>query len=160
MMLAFLILFVLACVLFVIAFRRGKEVPRKAMRVGTGIIVKVLPLLLLAFVLSGMLQVAIPPALIEQWLGQEAGLRGVLIGGACGALIPGGPYVSFPIIAAVYKAGAGIATVIAFITGWAMLGVGKIPFELALMGARFTIARMVLFFVFPFIAGWVAYLLF
>jgi len=160
MMSAFLILFVIASVLFVIAFRRGEGLPRKALGVGSGIIVKILPLLLLAFVLSGMLQVAIPPAYIEQWLGQQAGLKGVLIGGACGALIPGGPYVSFPIIAGVYKAGAGISTVIAFITGWAMLGVGKIPFELALMGTRFTCARIVLFFVFPFIAGWMAYLVF
>lgn len=157
---AFLLLAVFALVLFMAAVRRRDGSARKAVRFGADMLVKVTPLLLLAFVLAGMLQAAVPPELIKGWLGQQAGLRGVLIGGVCGALIPGGPYVAFPIIAAVYKAGAGISTVIAFVTGWAMMGVGKIPFELAFMGTRFTLIRVLFFLVFPILAGWAAYLVF
>jgi len=158
MIFAFMILFVLAAALFGVALRRGNGLPQKAIRTGARMLAKAAPLLLLAFVISGMLQAAVPPATIRQWLGTQAGLKGVLIGGVCGAMISGGPYVAFPIIAAVYKAGAGISTIIAFVTGWAMLGVAKVPFELALMGTRFTVARIALFGAFPFVAGWVAYL--
>jgi uncharacterized protein len=157
---AFVFLAVFALALLIVAARRGDGSARTAIRLGTGMMVKVIPLLLLAFVLAGMLQATLPPELIEAWLGQHAGLRGVMIGGACGALIPGGPYIAFPIISAVYKAGAGISTVIAFVTGWAMMGVGKIPFELTFMGTRFTLVRILLFLAFPFLAGWVAYLVF
>ncbi|MFZ0451583.1 MAG: permease [Desulfatiglandaceae bacterium] len=157
---AFAVLAVFALALLIVAARRGDGSARKAIRLGTDMMVKVIPLLLLAFILAGMLHSALPPRLIREWLGQHAGLRGVLIGGVCGALIPGGPYIAFPIISAVYKAGAGISTVIAFVTGWAMMGVGKIPFELAFMGTRFTLLRILLFLVFPFLAGWAAYLIF
>jgi uncharacterized membrane protein YraQ (UPF0718 family) len=160
MIAATVILTVFALVLFIAAVRRGDGSAQKAMRSGTNMLVKVIPLLLLAFVLAGMMEVSFPPGLIREWLGQNAGLRGVLIGGACGSLIPGGPYVAFPIISAVHKDGAGISTVIAFVTGWAMMGVGKIPFELAFMGTRFTFERVLLFLVFPLLAGWVAYLVF
>ncbi len=85
------------------------------------------------------------------------GLRGIIIGTIAGTSIPGGPYISFPIISAVHEAGAGIGTVVAFVTGWAMRGLGKLPFELAIMGTRFTLVRMLLFAVFPVIAGWIAY---
>jgi len=157
---AFVLLAGFALALLIVAVRRGDGSAQKAIRFGTGMMVKVIPLLLLAFVLAGMLQSALPPRVIREWLGQRAGLRGVLIGGACGALIPAGPYVAFPIISGVYKAGAGISTVIAFVTGWAMMGVGKIPFELAFMGTRFTLLRILLFLAFPFLAGWAAYLVF
>jgi uncharacterized protein len=160
MIAATVILTVFALALFIAAVRRGDGSAQKAMRSGTNMLVKVIPLLLLAFVLAGMMEVSFPPGLIREWLGQNAGLRGVLIGGACGSLIPGGPYVAFPIISAVHKDGAGISTVIAFVTGWAMMGVGKIPFELAFMGTRFTFERVLLFLVFPLLAGWVAYLVF
>jgi uncharacterized membrane protein YraQ (UPF0718 family) len=160
MITAFAVLAVFAAALLIAAARRGDGSARKAIRTATDMMVKVSPLLLLAFLLAGMLQTAVPPELIEGWLGQHAGLRGVLIGGVCGALIPGGPYVAFPIISAVHKAGAGISTVIAFITGWAMMGVGKIPFELAFMGTRFTLVRVLLFSAFPLLAGWAAYLIF
>ena len=119
----------------------------------------VIPLLVFAFIISGLLQVAVPPQLINQWLGEGAGLRGILIGAVGGALIPAGPYISFPIIAAVHDAGAGIGTVVAFVTGWAMMGLGKVPFELAIMGSRFTVIRILLFLIFPFLAGWLAYII-
>jgi uncharacterized membrane protein YraQ (UPF0718 family) len=155
---AFIVLVVLAAGFLAAALRRGDGSAARGTRAGWQMLVRTTPLLLLAFLLAGMLEVAVPPELIRQWMGDQAGLRGVLVGGVCGALIPGGPYVSFPIIAAVHKAGAGLSTVIAFVTGWAMMGVGKIPFELAVMGTRFTLLRNLLFLVFPFLAGWVAYL--
>jgi uncharacterized membrane protein YraQ (UPF0718 family) len=160
MIAATVILGVFALALLAAAVRRGDGSARKAIRSGTDMLVKVIPLLLLAFVLAGMMETALPAAVIREWLGQRAGLRGVLIGGVCGSLIPGGPYVAFPIISAVHRDGAGISTVIAFVTGWAMMGVGKIPFELAFMGTRFTLERVLLFLVFPLLAGWVAYLVF
>jgi len=157
---AFVILAVFALALLIAAARRGDGSARRAVQSGLRMVVKISPVLLLAFIRAGMLQSTISPELIKGWLGQHAGLRGVLIGGACGALIPGGPYVAFPIISAVYKQGAGICTVIAFVTGWAMMSIGKIPFELTFMGTRFTLVRILLFIAFPVLAGWVAYLAF
>jgi len=109
---------------------------------------------------SGLLQVAVPPELIQSWLGEGSGWKGIMIGGLAGALIPGGPYVSFPIIASIFHAGASLGTIVAFITGWAMLGIGQLPFEIALIGPKFLLVRISLVFTIPFIAGWMATLIF
>jgi len=116
-------------------------------------LVGVLPILLLAFIVAGLIQVAVPPEIMTKWLGTEAGWRGVFIGTIAGALIPGGPYVSFPIIAAMFHAGASIGTAVALITGWAMLSIGQLPFEYALIGPRFMAMRLLVVAVTPPIAG-------
>jgi len=41
--------------------------------------------------------VLIPKALITQWLGKQAGIRGILIGCAIGGLVPSAPYATFPL---------------------------------------------------------------
>ncbi|MTI85197.1 MAG: hypothetical protein FH756_15195 [Firmicutes bacterium] len=153
MLIALIVLFFMAAALFIIAYRRGDNSHVKGLTVGKKMFTGLIPMLIMAFLVAGLIQVAIPPEVIRSWLGEEAGLRGILIGTLAGALIPGGPYVSFPIIAAIYKAGAGTGTAVAIITGWAMLGVGQLPFELALIGPRFMMVRLCSVFVVPPVAG-------
>jgi uncharacterized membrane protein YraQ (UPF0718 family) len=119
-----------------------------------------IPLLMLAFLLAGLIQVALPPDVVRSWLGQESGWRGIVIGTFAGAAIMGGPYAAFPIIAGIYEAGAGIGTAVAMVAGWAMLGVGQIVMGLAFIGVRFTIARLALVALFPFATGAAAYFFF
>lgn len=156
MVIATIVLLVMAATLFVLAYRRNDGSHVRGLRVARMMLVGVLPLLLLAFVVAGLIQVAIPPEIMTNWLGAEAGWRGVFIGTIAGALIPGGPYVSFPIIAAMFHAGASIGTAVALITGWAMLGIGQLPFEYALIGPRFMAMRLLVVLVAPPIAGIVA----
>ncbi len=118
------------------------------------------PLLILAFLLAGLIQVAVPPELIKTWLGEESGMRGILLGTVVGAVITGGPYISFPIIAAVFHSGAGIGTTVALITGWAMLGLGQLPFEATFLGPRFMLIRLTTVCLVPILAGSLAGLLF
>jgi len=117
-------------------------------------------LLIVAFLMAGFLQVVIPPELIESWLGEQAGIKGILIGSIGGALIPGGPYVAFPIIAAIFKSGAGLGTAIAFIVAWSMYSLGTIPFELALIGPKFSLLRIGLVIIIPPLSGLIAYFVF
>jgi len=150
---ALIILLVLALLSYFLAYRKGDGTHKKGLNIAYKSLISMWPLLVVAFLMAGFLQVVIPPELIESWLGAKAGLRGVFIGSIGGALIPGGPYVAFPIIASIFKAGAGLGTAVAFIVGWAMWGVGNIPFELALVGSRFTILRLGLVLVIPPLSG-------
>lgn len=89
--------------------------------------------LLLGFTLGGLIQVLIPRALIAKWLGPTSGLKGILIGSYMGIIMPGPPYVIFPIIASIYRSGAGAGPIIALLAGRALLGlqhliVWQIPF--------------------------------
>ncbi len=150
----------LAALLLLIGYLRGRGEHIKGVTAALNLFRDLLPLLLAAFLFVGLLEVSLPPSLVRGWLGEGSGIRGVLIGSLGGALIPGGPYVAFPIFASLYKAGVSLATAVAFITGWAMWSVGILVFEIPLLGPKFTAVRMGLSLIFPPLAGILAGLLF
>ena len=157
---AFVILLAMALGLIWAAWRKDPGLLPKGLNASWKMFVGLLPLLILAFLLAGLIQVAIPPEVIQTWLGEESGIRGILLGTLVGALITGGPYISFPIIAAVFHSGAGIGTTVALITGWAMLGLGQLPFEATFLGPRFMLIRLLTVCLVPILAGCLAGLLF
>ncbi len=117
-------------------------------------------LLLLAFALSGLIETLAPAELVRAWLGVEAGWRGLILGSVTGALMPGGPYVVFPIMATLYRAGAGLGTTVALVTGWALWGVITLAFEVPIMGIRFSAVRIGVSLLVPPLAGFLAQMLF
>ena len=75
---------------------------------------------------------------------------------AAGILAPGGPYVNFPLVAVLYKNGAGIGPVASFLTAWGVVPLNRaLVYEIPLLGTEFTIARYAASLVFPFVAGMV-----
>lgn len=132
----------------------------KSLKNGYRMMVGLIPLLLLAFLAAGFLEIAVPPDLIRGWLGESSGIKGYMISLVAGAMLPGGPYVTFPIIGAVFRAGAGLSQVVTMVTAWSTMSIGMIIFELAFLGPRFTIVRIAVVFWTPIAAGLLAQLLF
>lgn len=150
----------LALILFLLAYHRGEGQHIAGVKSGLRITLQVLPLLIFAFIAAGMVQVLIPRETISRWIGAESGMRGILIGTVVGGLTPGGPYVSLPIAAGFLKAGAGVGTMVAFLTGWSLWAVSRLPMEVGILGWRFTLIRLATTFFFPPIAGLIAQVLF
>jgi uncharacterized membrane protein YraQ (UPF0718 family) len=73
-----------------------------------------------------------------------------------GGLTPGGPFVTMPIAAGLLRTGAGIGTMIAFITAWSLIAVTRLPLEIGVMGWKFTLIRLACTFFFPPVAGFIA----
>ncbi len=69
-------------------------------------------------------------------------MRGIIIGTVAGGLTPGGPYVSLPVVAALLCSGVGMGTMVAFLTGWSMWAVSRLPMEVGILGWKFTIIRL------------------
>jgi uncharacterized membrane protein YraQ (UPF0718 family) len=150
----------LALALLVLGVARGEGEHLQGLRSGLGMILQILPLLLCAFIVAGMVQVLLPRDLIAKWVGAESGFRGILIGTVAGGLSPGGPYVSLPIVAGLLRAGAGTGTMVAFLTGWSLWAVARLPMEVGILGWKFTFIRLATTFFFPPVAGWLAHLFF
>lgn len=155
-----LILVALAFALFFIALKRQDDSHKQGIVIGARLFYNYLPLLLLAFLAAGLLQVAIPDEIVRSWLGAEAGFRGILIGSVAGMFIAAGPYVAYPIFASIMVSGAGIGTAVALLTSWSLMTFSKLPFEMALLGPRFTVARYSMVIVMPVIAGFIAHFFF
>ena len=146
----------LAVIFLLIGYYKGEGQHIVGMRSALRMTVEILPLLIFAFIVAGMVQVLVPQQLLSKWVGAESGIRGILIGTATGALAPGGPYVSLPVAAGLLQAGAGVGTMVAFLTGWSLWAVTRLPMEVGIMGWRFTLIRIASTFFFPPIAGLLA----
>jgi uncharacterized membrane protein YraQ (UPF0718 family) len=94
----------------------------------------IVPLIFVTFFIAALAQKMLPPEVVGRWIGAQSGWKGLFVGGFIGALAPGGPFVSFPLVLIMIKAGASIGTLMAFITGWALLAVNRIPIEVAVVG--------------------------
>jgi len=150
---ATIILVVLALILLFIAWRRGDGSHRQGITLGWQTLRRTTPLLLVAFVIVGFVNVLSPQDLVQTWIGPDSGWTGLLLAEAIGMLLPGGPYVVFPLIAVLYDNGAGIGPAVTIVTSWAALGLLSVTFELPFMGWRFTAVRWGLSLVFPLLVG-------
>ena len=150
-----LILVVLVLIAVAIAFWQGgtQQVISGLTQAGS-LINSVWLRLLLGFALAGLVQVLVPRQLIAKWLGHASGLRGILIGSYIGIIMPGGPYVMMPIIASIYRAGAGVGPIIALLTGRAMLGIQMlIVWQIPFLGVEIALSRYIACLFLPPLVG-------
>lgn len=155
-----LVMFVLAAILLLVAWKQGDGKHLEGVKSAGRITLETLPLLVCAFLVAGLAQVLLPKEWVAGWVGTESGMRGIFLGAIAGGLAPGGPYVSMPIAAGLLKAGAGIGTMVAFLTGWSVWAVSRMPLEVGIMGWKFTAIRIACSLVFPPLAGIIAHLIF
>ena len=160
MLIPTIIMGVIAVVLLVVAYQKGGGEHILGLKAAGNILLQILPLLIFAFIIAGTIQYIVPTEVIAKWVGAESGLRGIFIGAAIGGFTPGGPMTTLPIAAGLLQAGAGIGTMVAFMTGWSLWAVTRLPLEIGLMGWKFTAIRLACTFIFPILAGLIANLFF
>jgi uncharacterized membrane protein YraQ (UPF0718 family) len=151
---------IIALVLLYIGYRQGEGQHITGLRSALNMTIDILPLLIFAFIVAGMAQILIPKEMLSKWVGAESGMRGILIGTVAGGFTPGGPFVSLPIAAGLFRSGASMGTMVAFLTGWSLWGINRLPMEVGILGWKLTMVRLASTFFFPPIAGLIAQMLF
>ncbi|MBI2104985.1 MAG: permease [Candidatus Omnitrophica bacterium] len=146
----------------VVAWRTGGPARiGQALTSGTMLFLGVLPNLVLGFALAGFLHVLLPADLISRLMGEESGVRGLLVGTAAGMVTPGGPFTHFPILASFLSKGATVGPVCAYIAAWALIGLNRIIiWELPILGPQIALVRLLASAGFPPLIGWLAAWLF
>ncbi len=143
-----------ACLLAALAFAQGGwTLVGQGLFTGLATAIQVLPLLVVAFAVAGLISVLISREAIQRWLGRGAGIQGIFLAAIAGALIPGGPYVYFPLAATFLCAGADIGTAIAFVTAKNLWTLPRLPMEMALLTPEITLIRYAATFIFPLVLG-------
>jgi len=118
------------------------------------LIVSLLPIYVGALLVGGMVQVLLPKDVVARWLGAESGFRGILVGTLAGLITPAGPFVSFPLVLALFNAGADVGALVAFISSWALLGIHRVvTWDLPLLGVGLASLRYAVSLPLPIIAG-------
>ena len=160
MLIPTIIMGVIAVVLLFIGYQKGGGEHILGLKSAGILLLQIAPLLVFAFIVAGMMQFLIPQDIIARWIGVESGFRGLLIGSVIGGFMPGGPMTSLPVAAGLLRVGASVGTMVAFLTGWSLLAVTRLPLEIGLMGWKFSLIRLACVFFFPPIAGFIANKLF
>ena len=123
---------------------------------GGNLFLGLLPRLLVGFALAGLVQQAIPEQAMQKWLGHDAGIRGMMVGSLIGMVLPGGPYVIYPLVAGLRFSGASMGSLLSLVTAKELFGpVRLIAWEYPLLGGQFLIVRCVVSFLVPLLVGMV-----
>ena len=157
---ATVILVILAALMITLAARRRDGSLRRGLDLSWTTLKRTIPLMLVAFAIVGLVEELAPQEIVRAWIGPGSGIQGIFIGEVGGALLPGGPYVVFPLIAALYQAGAGIGPTLAMITSWSGLALLSAAYELPFLGWRFTLIRMGLASSVPLLVGLLGMIIF
>lgn len=136
--------------------RGGPELAVAGLAQGAQTILRMAPLLASAFLMAGLIQVFLTQERVTRWLGAESGWRGIGLACVSGALVPGGPWVYYPIAVTLLRAGTGLGVVVAFISAKNLCPIIRLPLEFALLGPRITLARLAVTFMVPPVLGFLA----
>lgn len=145
----------IALVLAGVAYAKDPGLPWIGVKNGLSLLSFVLPRLIPALILAGLMQVLVPQQLVARYFGQAGGFKAIIMASIAGALTPGGPMVTVPLLVVLGNSGAGMPALVAYMTSWSLFGVQRIiAWEAPLMGWRFVSVRVLASLAFPVLAGW------
>lgn len=117
------------------------------------------PVMIIAVLLAGFVEAVMPKEFIEQWLSDASGWRGILLAWIAGIVTPIAGIFGMPLVAALYKAGAGLAVIMTFLTSLATLSLIKVPIEIGFYGWKLTAIRFGVSLFLPLLAGGLTHIL-
>jgi len=144
-----------ALILAGIAYSKDPGLPWVGVKNGLSLLTFVLPRLIPALILAGLMQVLVPQQTVARYFGQAGGIKAIAMASLAGALTPGGPMVTVPLLVVLSNSGAGLPSLVAYMTAWSLFGLQRIiAWEAPLMGWRFVTVRVVASLAFPILACW------
>ena len=150
-----LVLAVVAVALAVVAYLKDPGLPLLGVKNGASMLWFIIPRLVPAIIIAGLLQVVVPQEAVQRYFGRDSGLRALCIASLAGVLTPGGPMVTVPFMVALAHSGAAMPPLVAYMTSWSLFGMQRIiAWEAPLMGWRFVFVRVLPSLAFPVLAGW------
>lgn len=96
------------------------------------------------FVLLGLLDVWVPRETMIKYMGEGSGIKGILLAIFIGSAAAGPLYGAFPIAAVFMKKGVKFMNILIFIGAWSTTKIPMFLFEMAALGNKFAVARLLI----------------
>ena len=116
----------------------GKEIVREFGKFA-GEIILTFPLV---FTLIGLVDVWVPRKRVEEMLGDESGLKGMLLVILLAFFNVGPLYAAFPIAVMLRRKGCSLRNIFVFLGAFAAMKIPMISFEIGFMGLKFSLLRL------------------
>lgn len=94
------------------------------------------------FLLLGLLDVWVPRETMVKYMGEDSGLKGILLSIFIGSAAAGPLYGAFPIAAVFMKKGVKFRNILIFIGAWSTTKIPMILFEISSLGTKFALTRL------------------
>ncbi|MCK9191894.1 MAG: permease [Sphaerochaetaceae bacterium] len=96
------------------------------------------------FILIGLLDVWIPKEAMVHLMGEKSGILGIILAFLFGSCAAGPLYGAFPVAAVLMEKGAKFTNILIFIGAWSCAKVGMVLFEIANLGMKFAMTRLLI----------------
>lgn len=135
----------------------GPDAVAREAGAATWTVLSVVPQLTIGILVAAFAQVVVPRDKVGRLLGEQSGLKGLVLATVFGVVMPGGPFASFPLVYALARSGADMGSLIAFLVAWATVSVSRLLiWEIPFMGLDFGVLRFVSSLPLPILAGLMA----
>ncbi|MBN2559203.1 MAG: permease [Clostridia bacterium] len=94
------------------------------------------------FILLGLLDVWVPRETMVRYMGEGSGLKGIVLAILLGSAAAGPLYGAFPVAAVFMKKGVKFSNILIFIGAWSTTKIPMFLFEVASLGAKFAVTRL------------------
>jgi uncharacterized membrane protein YraQ (UPF0718 family) len=125
---------------FVVGFEPGQVIAGNFLTFS----IQMLKILPCAFILIGLFEVWVKKETVEKHLGAESGIRGYIWGILLAGTNVGGLYVAFPVAYSLFRKGAQLGVIFAYITASAICRIPMTIFEASFLGLKFSIIRLLI----------------
>lgn len=121
---------------------------------GLGFVAVLLPKIACGVFVASALPILLPRDKVAGWIGPDSGTRGLIYAALAGAVIPGGPMMTFPLAAGMLAAGADLAAALTCITAWSLYGLNRtLIWELSFLHADLVALRVLICLPMPILLG-------
>ena len=125
------------------AFIKSPQLPFRGLQASGRLINSVWLEMLLGFLMAGLLDVLISSETLIRWLGTADTPKGILIGWVVGLVMPGGPYIFFPVAAGLLNKGVNPGVLMTLLTAKTLVSpIRALTYEAPLLGWPMTLARL------------------
>ncbi|MHB1485712.1 MAG: permease [Saccharofermentanales bacterium] len=96
------------------------------------------------FILLGLLDVWVPREVMIKYMGDDSGIKGVVLAILIGSAAAGPLYGAFPVAAVFMKKGVKFSNILIFIGAWSTTKIPLVLFEASTLGVKFALTRLLI----------------
>ena len=96
------------------------------------------------FILLGLLDLWVPRETMIKYMGEGSGTKGVILAFILGSAAAGPLYGAFPVAGMLMSKGAKFSNILIFIGAWSTTKIPMFLFEMAALGSKFAITRLLI----------------
>jgi uncharacterized membrane protein YraQ (UPF0718 family) len=128
---------VLTILSFIFGFNPGKAVFTNF----TQSFIEMITFMPFLFIIVGLLDVWVPKEKIQKHIGQESGIKGIVLVILLAMLQAGPLYGAFPVAYLLYKKGASIRNIFIYLGAFSSMKIPMLGIEIGYLGIRFSLVR-------------------